>query len=81
MDEDIGVERKDGMLSKDFRHPHDASVRQRHRNITVLRDRPANRLDLPFAPECALKRPILKQLAQSYPRRRKAGQQIHRLGE
>ena len=46
IDQEIGVERQDGMPIMDFRHPDDAGVGQRHRRVPVFLDQFAQRADM-----------------------------------
>ena len=81
IDQEIGIQRQDGMPIMDFRHTNDACIGQRHRRVPVFLKQFAQCTDMLIDPECDAHRPILDELKNSVRRLWVTREQVHRFGE
>jgi hypothetical protein len=62
IDQEIGIQRQDGMTIMDFRHTNDACIGQGHRRIPVFLKQFAQCTDMLIDPECDAQRPVSDKL-------------------
>jgi hypothetical protein len=58
IDQEIGIQRQDGVPIMDFRHANDACIRQRHRRVRIFPQQFAQCIDMLVDAECHVERPI-----------------------
>ena len=81
IDQEIGVQRQDGMPIMDFRHTNDACIGERHRRVPVFLQQLAQRADMLIDPECDAQRSMLDKLQDGNRRLWVTREQVHRFGE